>query len=309
VFFQDDWKAMPNLTLSLGARYEIQNNISDKGDWAPRIGLAWGIGPGQGRLRQPKTVLRAGYGWFYDRFPIDNTINALRYNGINQQQYIIDNPATFPAPPPLTASQPLNTYLVDSHLRANLTEQTAIGIERQLPRNVTLTINYRYSRGLHELRTVDINTPLPGTYSGPNTGVYPYGAAAGVLDLYESSGNFKQQQLVASFNARLSAKFSMFGWYVYGHANTDVTGSPSNPYNFAADWGRASWDVRHRAVIFGNIALPFGLRLSPNVTINSAMPFNITQGLDEFGDTLFNSRPAFVPPGFTAPACTSPLAT
>ncbi len=293
LFFQDDWKLLPSLTLSLGARYEVQNNIGDKRDLAPRIGVAWGIGPGQGRLRQPKTVLRAGYGWFYERFPINNTLTALRYNGVNQQQYIISSPVSFPAPPPLTGSQPLNTYVVDSNLRGPLLEQTAIGIDRQLPKNITLSVNYINSRGLHELRTV----------------VYPPGAAAaGVLDLYSSSGNFKQKQLIVSANARINAKFSLYGYYAYGHVHTDVNGSPSNPYDFAADWGRAGWDIRHSMNLNGSLALPFGLRLSPNITMSSAPPFNITQGVDQFGNSLYNSRPAFVPPGFSAPACTSQLA-
>ena len=50
LFVQDDWKVKPNLTLSLGARYEIQNNIGDKSNIEPRIGVAWGIGKGQGRV-------------------------------------------------------------------------------------------------------------------------------------------------------------------------------------------------------------------------------------------------------------------
>jgi len=312
LFFQDDYKVLPSMTLSLGMRYELQNNIGDKADWAPRLGLAWGIGKGQGRLRQPKTVLRLGYGWFYDRFSINNTLQAERFNGINQLQYIVPNPAFFPqALPPdqLTGfSQSQNTYLVDSNLRSPLLEQSAIGFDRQLPKNISFSFNYVHSRGLRQLRTVDINTPLPGTYSGPGTGFYPYGPTAGVLDLYETSGNLKQNQLIFNVNARINSKISLFGFYVYGSAHSDVLAQPSNPYNFAADWGRAAFDIRNRVNINGNIALPFGMRLAPNISANSAPPFNITQGIDQFGDTLFNSRPAFVPAGFSGPACTAQLA-
>jgi len=69
------------MTLSLGLRYEIQDNISDHGDIAPRIGWAWGIGGGQGRFRTPKTVIRAGSGYFYDRFSLNNILNAERFTG------------------------------------------------------------------------------------------------------------------------------------------------------------------------------------------------------------------------------------
>jgi len=44
LFIQDDWRLRPSMTLSLGLRYEVQTNIGDKGDWAPRVGFAWGVG-------------------------------------------------------------------------------------------------------------------------------------------------------------------------------------------------------------------------------------------------------------------------
>ena len=337
LFIQDDWKILPSLTISMGGRYEIQQNISDYGDFAPRLGVAWGIGPGQGRLRQPKTVLRAGYGWFYTRFPLADTLQADRDNGVNQLQYIVENPCFYPFAPtiqtlasyscpgsPVTNS--LNIYKVDSDLRAAQVMQGAIGIDRQLPKNTTLSVNYINSRGIHLLRTVDINTPLPGTYSlsNPGAAVYPYSSTVGTgaLDLFESTGTYRQNQLIFNVNSRLSSRFTLFGFYAYSHVDTDVIGAaggfagfgaspsgpPSNPYNFASDWGRASYDIRHRVNINGTLALPLGLRLSPNITMNSAPPFNITSGIDQFGDALFNARPAFVPSGYTAPACTAQIA-
>ena len=81
--------------LSLGLRYEAQTNIHDKGDFAPRIGVAWGLGGNQGRLRQPKTVIRAGFGLFYDRFALAQVLNAERFNGMVQQRYVVQNPQFF----------------------------------------------------------------------------------------------------------------------------------------------------------------------------------------------------------------------
>src|SRR5207247_2332740 len=77
-FAQDDWRLRPNVTLSMGMRYETQNNIGDRGDFAPRIGIAWGLGGGS--QRQPKTVLRAGSGIFYDRFTEDLTLRSRNIN-------------------------------------------------------------------------------------------------------------------------------------------------------------------------------------------------------------------------------------
>ena len=340
LFFQDDWKVKPSITLSLGGRYEFQQNISDYSNFAPRIGIAWGIGPGQGRLRTPKTVIRAGYGWFYTRFPINSTLQTERDNGINQLQYIVRNPCFYPVAPTITTlsqfncpgaatSNSLNIYSVDSNYRAGMLMQSAIGFDRQLPKNMTLSMNYISSRGVHQARTVNINTPLPGTYSpgNPAGAVYPFYSqiGTGVLDLFQSTGTFRQNQLIANVNARLSAKFTLFGFYVFSHANSDVLGGgggfggrgggeggvggqPSNPYNFADDYGRASFDIHHRLMINGSLSAPFGLRLSPNITMNSAAPFNVVSGVDQYGSAQFNSRPAFVPAGFTAPACTSAIA-
>jgi hypothetical protein len=310
LFVQDDWRVRPSITLSLGLRYEVQNNISDHGDWAPRVGLAWGIGPSQGRLRAPKMVLRAGAGYFYDRFSINNVLNSERLNGINQVSYTVTNPQFFPAagvPIPATSTLPLvgsATYHIDDNLKAPRMLQTAIGLDRQLPKNVQVSFNYIHTRGINQLRTYNLNTPLIGTYTGPGTGVYPLGSAAGIYDLYSTSGDFKQNQLMFNANARLSSRISLFGFYVFSHANTNVLGQPSNPYNFNADWGRANYDQRHRININGSMLAPFGVRFSPNITYNSAGPYNITQGVDEFGDSQYNTRPAFAPDGFTAPVCT-----
>lgn len=306
LFIQDDWRLKPSMTLSLGLRYEVQTNIGDKGDWAPRVGFAWGLGGGQGRLRQPKTVLRAGAGYFYSRFNESNTLSALRFNGVTNVQYVVQNPTFFPplAPVPDLGSLPvksLATYHVDPAAHAPTILQTAIGIDRQLPRNITASITYIATRGQHENRTVNINSPLPGTYLGPGTGVFPFGN--GIYNVYETTGNYRQNQLFINMNARINARITLFGFYALSHVNSDTNGAPSNPYNFRADYGRAGYDVRNRINVNGSVLLPFGMRVSPNISYNSAPPFNITAGSDLNGDTLFTDRPAFAPAGFAGPAC------
>ena len=97
----DDWRVRSNLTLNLGFRYETQTNIHDWRAFAPRIGLAWAPA-GNAASRRPKTVIRAGFGMFYDRFPLASTLTARRCNGIVQQQYVITDPAIlnlFPSVP------------------------------------------------------------------------------------------------------------------------------------------------------------------------------------------------------------------
>ena len=191
LFAQDDWRVRPNLTFSYGLRYEWQTNISDHGDFAPRIGFAWA--PGSSKNGRQKTVIRGGFGMFYDRVNETLIKQALLLNGINQLSYTVTNPDTFPNAPSLANLSPAQNsiYRLDPNLRSDYLIQSAIGVERQLPHNTTVAVTYTNTRALHLDQTVPINTPLPGTYipGQPNSGVRPYGLAAGNLFEYESGGD------------------------------------------------------------------------------------------------------------------------
>jgi hypothetical protein len=308
-YVQDDWRVIPSVTLSLGLRYEAQSNIHNKGVFAPRIGIAWGLGGNQGRLRQPKTVIRAGFGFFYDRFALGQVLTSERFNGIVQQRYTVQNPQFFIGNiPPLSqiaAGQPVTTYRIDPGLVAPQIIQSAIGVDRQLPKNISLSVSYYNTRGVHELRTVNINAPLPGTF--PGAPVYPMGNANPVYQ-YESSGLFKQGQLSANINARLNARYSMFGYYSLGsaHSNTDgVNTFPVNSYDYSSEWSRAQFDVRSRAVMGGSFTAPWGVRLNPFLMFATAAPFNVVLGQDLNGDTVNNDRPSFATPSDIAASNTA----
>src|ERR1019366_1654192 len=296
-YVQDDWRIIPSVTLSLGLRYEAQTNIHDRGTLAPPAGQAWGLGGGQGRLRQPKTVIRAGFGLFYDRFALAQVLNAERFDGLVQQRYVVQNPQFFigniPALSQIALGQPVTTWGIDPGLVPPRIIQSAIGVDHQLPKNITLSFNYTDSRGVHELRTVNINAPLPGTY--PGNPVYPMGKASPLYQ-YESSGLFRQNQFTVNINARLNARYSMFGFYSLGHAHSNTDGVntfPANTYDLSTEWSRAQFDVRHRVLMGGSLTAPFGIRMNPMVLFASAAPFNIVVGQDLNGDTIANDRPSF----------------
>lgn len=297
IFAGDEWRVRPNLTLNLGFRYETQTNIHDWRDFAPRLAFAWA--PGGGGQKRAKTVLRAGFGIFYDRFGLGNTLAAQRFNGLVQQQFVVTNPDFFPnvpSPPMLPGFQSTQVIqAISSRLRAPYILQSAVTVERQLPANTTLALTYTNSHGLHLFRSEDINAPLPGTYNPgvANSGLFPLGHP-GPLELMESSGIYNQNQVIANVNAKLNAGLSLFGFYVYNHArsNTDGVGTfPANPYNFAGEYGPASTDVHHRFTVGGSISLRWAVRISPFVVAQTGAPFDITAGNDLFGTTLFNGRP------------------
>jgi hypothetical protein len=303
-FVQDDWRVRPNLTISTGLRYETQNNIHDHADFAPRLAIAWA--PGSKGGKPGKTVIRTGAGMFYDRFDESSTLQTLRYNGVSQLNYNISatqNPAAaalafaaYPNAPsvPLLALQNQAIYKVDSNFQAPYMIQYAFGVDRSLPGRTSLSFNFVDTRGVHDLRTRNINAYLPGTYD-PTTrtgGIRPI-AGQGDIYLFESTGVYKQTQLIANVNSRINSHLSLQGYYTYGHANSNVNGFPSNQYNTAIDYGRANFDIRHRAFIGGNVGLPYRWSVAPFVTLSSAPPFNITTGTDYNGDGILNDRPSF----------------
>ena len=297
VFAGDEWRLRPNFTLSLGLRYETQSNIHDYRDIAPRVAFAWAPGGGPGK--RAKTVLRAGFGIFYDRFPLSSTLAAERYNGVVQQQYVVANPDFYPNLPPLAAlagseSMPV-IQKISLSMRAPYIMQSAATLERQLPRNITLAVTYTNSHGLHIFRSQDINAPLPGTYDPAvrNSGIYPLGRP-GAVNLMESAGLYNQNQVISNVNAKLNPGLSLFGFYVFNRAlsNTDgIATFPANPYSFAGEYGPAATDVHHRLTIGGSINLRWAVRISPFVVMQSGALFDITAGNDLFGTTQFNARP------------------
>jgi hypothetical protein len=296
LFVGDDWKLRPNLTVSLGLRYETQDNISDHADWAPRLGFAWA--PGKGTSGGQKFVVRGGFGMFYDRFSEQNVLLAQRFNGISQQQYVVPNPDTFPNIPTAALLQGFariqTVHTISSSMQAPYVIQSALGVERQLPLHTTVALNAIVTHGLHELLSRDINAPLPGTYRGiPGTGVYPYGNVGPILEM-ESAGLYNQRQMTVNINSQANSKISVWGYYSlnFAKSNTDGVGwSPANQYDLAAEYGPAGNDVRNRGGFGGTFTGRWGLRLSPFVNLQSGRPFNIVTSQDVYGDTLLTARP------------------
>ena len=318
-YVEDDWRVRPNVTVSYGLRFETQDHIGDRADFAPRLGVAWGLG---GTKAAPKVVLRAGWGIFYDRFPPNLVLQAGRGNGITQQEFIFSQPDFFCPATNFTsvgsaqalnslAGCPINTqlsngtptiYQIAPNLRSPMLMQTAISLERQITRAANVSVSYLNSRGWSQLVTNNVNSPvLPGTpiaSSPANGGVYPNGIAENIYQ-YQSAGIFRQNQLVFNATIRASANLALNAYYSLNYADSDTAGAnsfASNPYNLMADYGRAAFDIRSRFFLGGTIGLPYGMRLSPFLTASSGTPYNITLGQDLIGDSLLNQRPAFASP-------------
>ncbi len=303
LFVQDDWRVAPTFTLSTGLRWEGQTNLRDKLDFAPRIGFAWSpqLSSSSGR---PKTVIRGGFGLFYIRFDDSDLLLAEQNNGINQQSYLLNyptlvNPAFYPTPPPISALQASNrrlVYQVDPNLRAPYLIQSAIGVDQQLLKRTTLSVNFTNTRAVHQYVTRNINAPGTGLPGAPPLGVRPFGDVGDIYQ-FESGGLLKQSQLFVRVNSQIGSRVSLFGAYIWNNVHTNAGGLgggalPVNQYDLDAEWSRSSMDIQNRAFIGGSVMAPWRVELSPFIIARSGMPFNINTGADNNHDGVINDRPA-----------------
>jgi hypothetical protein len=294
VFIQDDWRLRPNLTISTGLRYESQNNIQDHLDFAPRVAVAWA--PGAKKGQTGKTVIRAGWGMFFDRFSENTVLQVQRFSGTLQNNYQLTaqngaNLSFYPGNP--TASQlgggtlvSQNIYRVDPTFNAPYMMQSALSFERQLPAKTSMSINYIDSRGVHTQRDRNINSPNPFIN---NAILYP---GIGPIYQYESTGLFKQTQVVTNVSTRFNSRFTLQGYYTLGFAHGNANGLPMDQWNTSKDWGRSPFDRRHQGFVGGTVNLPWAISAAPFITMGSGTPFNITTSSQYNGDGIFNARPA-----------------
>lgn len=302
LYAEDNWKIKEAMTLSYGLRFETQTGMSDHADFGPRLAYSWAI-PG-GKNKPPRAVLRAGSGFFFQRFTSTGLLQAERQNGVTQRAIVVNAPDFYPgtcstSPEACTGAATQNAptiYQINPHLRAPYLWIAGLGVDKQLGKSASISANYMYSRGEHLFLTRNINAPLPGTFNAadPTSGVRPLGVDENIYQ-YNSEGASARNRLVLNGNIH-TKKVGLFGRYQLSKINTNTSGLssfPSNQYNLHLDYGRASYDIRNRIFLGGYSRIGWGFSLNPFIFFQSSSPFNIVLGDDLNGDTQFNDRPAF----------------
>ena len=295
LFVQDDWKFSPRLTLSGGLRWESQNHISDHDDWAPRAAFAYAL-DGNGKDKKAKTVLRGGYGFFYDRFDYRNLLTINRAN--IQNHVVLNDPlcsstaASLGAIDMTTCSSTVGTstsslpvkYEVDPHYHSPYTGQAGVSIERQLFTGTSVTLTYLHSLGAHQMVTRNANQATGGT---------PQNSSGGYLYEFYPEAVFKQNQIIASVNTKVNKNLSLVGFYTLAWANSNgAGGNASDAYNLDNDYGRASFVSRNMLFMMASYQGPWGIRFNPFLIAQSGRPFNITLPTDPLNN-FFNQRPTY----------------
>lgn len=309
VFFQDDWKFNKFLTLSGGLRWEGQNHVADHSDWGPRFAFAYAL-DGHKKGAVTKTVVRGGYGFFYDRFQIGSLMSLERNNGGPNTQVVtvINNPTCY-------TTTNLNTAIEQSGFLASCGTGSAVAaqiqevsptyrspymqqfgssLERQLTKVSTLTLTYVHSYGVHQMDTRNANpyTALPGTTIYNSTTGPRLNPKLGIVDEMYPEAVFKENQFIANLNARFTPNLGVSGYYNLSFANGD-TGTASNSYNLNQDYGRASFVRRNMVFLMGNYTGPWAITFNPFLIAQSGRHFNITTENDLTGDDFFNDRPSY----------------
>ncbi len=306
-FFQDDWHWKPNFMVAAGLRLEGQNRIHDRADWAPRLAVAWSPARGSGAA-QPRTVIRAGSGWFYNRFTVPSFFNSnsgtpyvlstIHFNGANELAYVIENPdlynpsATEPPSAFGSASSSIPTHLsLDPYFRTALDMQTGAGIDRQVTRTIMANVTYLYTRGIHQYLSNNVTAPAfdvaTYTVTGPLPGSENY--------QFQSGGVYRQNQVIFTVNTQLK-RLIVNANYMLNEAKSDTQGVfyfPSVPQDPGIDYGRATFGNRQRLTFIGSWSAPFGVSVSSLLVAQSGTPYDLTIGDDATENNQFNARPTY----------------
>jgi hypothetical protein len=284
-YVQDDWRVRKNLTLSYGVRHELQNHVGGQFNLAPRLGFVWSP------KKNGSITLRGGAGIFYDWFTAQTYEQTLRVDGQRQRDLVVTNPG-FPNPfsGGLQTTLPPSRIQTDPDLQIPYIIQASFGVETNPWKLFRLTTNYQYQRGVHLLHGRNLNAPIPGL-GRPDPLI-------GNITNIESSAYQSSHRLMAGIGPAKFVQGLFWNVNFLLMKNTNEADSPfslpSNNFDLRADRGPAASDMRYLISGFISKRLPSGFAISTIFQASSALPYNITTGFDNNGDTVINDRPAGV---------------
>ena len=298
IYWSDEFRLHRDFTLGFGVRNEIQSRIDDKLNLMPRIGFTWAPFGSQ------RSAVRGGYGLFYDWYESSLYDQTLRVNGISVRDIRVtcsaDNSycASFDALDPLSPgvrSTPSGRVQAHPDLQMPHVHQASISYDRQLTANIQLQTSYQMLRGRNQMRSRNINAPLPDPDGdGPLQRVRP-NPQFGDITQFESTGKSQSDRLNIGTQFRIPARQMFFRvQYTLGQERNHADGAtslPSDSLNPDVDWGPSRQDIRHRLQLQGQPPQFYGIRTSVNFNMNSGVPYNWTTGYDNNDDGVFNDRP------------------
>lgn len=171
------------------------------------------------------------------------------------------------------------------------TVQYSVGVDRELRKGTTASINYVGSRGVAMFRSRDVNAPLPPDYVER-----PDPAFSRVRQI-ESRGRQHANSMQVAVRSRMSGRIQTTVQYTFGVVRNDTSGInalPANSYDLSGEYGRADVDQRHRLEALGQINGGSWLKIGIALSAGSGRPYSLTTGRDELNTGQVNARPAGV---------------
>jgi hypothetical protein len=282
-FAYDEVYLREGLRFGFGFRHDIQSLLDDANNFAPRASLSWTP------KDRPKSTVTAGVGLFNEWYQPWVYEQTLQLDGTRQRDLIIRDPGY---PDPLDGqgveAVPPPSIIRESpdDLDMTYTARASVGLEHRFSQQLRVQLNVYGQSTQDRLRSFNANAPLDGRYPDP---------AFGRITEIESTGRARAAGFDSSVRlSRQDGRASGLVRYQYGQTWNDSDGPtslPADSRDLDAEWGPASWDVRHRVFGFVRMELPMGLRANAWGDLASGAPFTIRTGLDDNGDTVFTDRP------------------
>jgi hypothetical protein len=282
-FAQDDVSLGSHLSVMLGVRDDWQSRAPGADRPSPRVSVAYAA--------TPDTILRGGAGLFRERLPQSAISRALLDDGARIREVVVSAPG-FPDPfaAGATVLPPASIVTIAPNLTASNVFQTSLGVERSIRATSQVTLEYQFLRGMHLLRSRNVNAPLAASTLRPDPAWLN-------VNQIESTARMRSHNVSVSFNTQVTNRFKATAQYTYSRSADDSSGPfalPADNHDLAAEFGPSDYDRRQRFNSNGTFALGGSVSLGVVASLWSGAPFNITTGSDDNGDTVVNDRPAGV---------------
>jgi len=273
LYAEDSWRISHHLTVNYGVRYQTtfglfeasgQNQAAnanfgllpslgypeavphdDRKQIAPRLGIAYSPGGSE------KTVIRAGFGMYYDDLAQNGWATA--FEAVNP------NPA---APP----------SLIDPNYKTPYAIHTTVGVQHAFNERWTVSADYTHEQGNHGYRAFPY--PTATVFASDNRSSYN-----GLM--LHLQGNMRRFNLVANYTLSKAQTWGCVLGELFDYVDGVCTAqSGPNVGKLDAfgpgDYGPSGEDVRHRFVVAGTVHIPGGFELSTITQVESARPITIT---------------------------------